>query len=377
MYVYVILFLAHEGVTQPALWEMWKSGFEDAARRSGTGAVLRYAVHCPGNPRYGGSFCRKYRLRGLPFRQTSWCSPALVYAYTRCIDALLRDHDIVSAAGASIFLVSGYDIPIAPVERLLDPVFREKDHLCYIRERSHYQWIMVRRGTARTIRDRLFDPVRFARFFMYALEHPGCSDEYMLRYVYTSMGSADKEGCITRDFRPMLNAPSPVVFNKDKHDRYRVTFGKLGTFTLSMNEILLATRIYDYNHSVLFFRKIGAYMDLSSDVLIRDVIWDNDQTKKSLILVYDNLFPGSPIRFHRTTGRLFPVVTAESYPRIENKIIKKRERVLAMLQRRGLVDPSIQGTLVEWYDACSPQKRRGLVRFLSHHGFDIEAILRS
>ncbi|NDE16964.1 hypothetical protein EBZ80_18750, partial [bacterium] len=369
-----ILMLAHKGVTQPGLWERWGAGFEEAAHGR---AVLRYAVHSPTAPEYGAAFCRRHRLRGVRSLQTSWCSPSLVYAYVRCLDALLRDPQIRAATGVSVFLVSGYDIPIAPPSDLLKPCFRDRDHLCYIREKSHYQWIMVRRETVATIRDQLVRPEDFTRFFLYTLEHPGCSDEYMLRYVYTTMGTVDTKGCITRDFRPMINAPSPVVFNEDKTDLFRVTWGSHGTFTLSLREILLATRISDYDRDVLFFRKVGSYLDLSTDLLLVDILWDPRRSKKNLSRLYATLFPDSPLRFQRLTGALFfPVVTAEeTQPRVAVDEHKKRERVLRLLQQKHLVDASYQGRLVDWYDAAPPQRRRALALFLSRFGFDTKAVL--
>jgi hypothetical protein len=98
----VILCIAHEGLSQGALWSRWLSG---ASR------PLHMRVFCPRDA------VLPEGAKRLPiWFATSWASPQLVYVLQECYKSILAEFDNLKM----IYLISGKDIPVCSPETLLE-----------------------------------------------------------------------------------------------------------------------------------------------------------------------------------------------------------------------------------------------------------------
>ena len=97
-----ILFLAHDGVTNPTLWEKWRDSDPRFAHR------IRFFVFRNTKLRHPSDFADRHDL-GVRLR-TKWCSSSIVKATVESLQVvLLRD-----AGVGMLYVVSGFDIPIQP-----------------------------------------------------------------------------------------------------------------------------------------------------------------------------------------------------------------------------------------------------------------------
>ena len=106
----VVLFIAHAGLTQCTRWLHWHLGHPDVALR----------IFCrPDYPLYGF-------FERLPFFfETSWGSPQLVYVQQESYRHILKEFPEVQM----IFMVSGSDIPIEPIEKLIEIADQKKSYI--------------------------------------------------------------------------------------------------------------------------------------------------------------------------------------------------------------------------------------------------------
>lgn len=103
-----ILFLAHNGINNPDLWDRWR-------RENASVKVKFYVFVNPDVPL--PSSWNKYRLDTV--METAWCDRSIVYATQAAIAEILRKSAHVSV----IYLVSGADVPVQPVKK----VYNEPD----------------------------------------------------------------------------------------------------------------------------------------------------------------------------------------------------------------------------------------------------------
>ena len=107
----VILFLAHEGVQHPSLWWYWWQ--RNVQARNEVAFVVHASNNLNNKPDHHG-FVNHHRLF-QSFNKTKWGDFNLVQAYIRCIKHILQTFPALQI----VYLVSGYCIPITPIEQLL------------------------------------------------------------------------------------------------------------------------------------------------------------------------------------------------------------------------------------------------------------------
>lgn len=95
----VVLMLAHDGVSQPAVWERWEA----------TGDV-RVCVHCPEN--LCCDFSQKRRLP-IEFGETRWGEVSVVREMLKALESVLAFDD----RELFIFTVSGTCVPVCPASQ--------------------------------------------------------------------------------------------------------------------------------------------------------------------------------------------------------------------------------------------------------------------
>ena len=128
----VILFLAHEGVTQPGWWEL-------ALNNASNKAKIAFKVHSPLVPKYGKTFCNKYHI-GFYDETTSWCNANLVLVQLEAMKAITLeypDREII------VYLVSGYDIPLYNLDVLFKNVNYKNTKICIIQNNICHQWMAL------------------------------------------------------------------------------------------------------------------------------------------------------------------------------------------------------------------------------------------
>lgn len=103
----IIFFLAHDGVTQPELWEEWRSAGDNEDE-------IGFAVFADARVASGAHFVRKYDL-GLRMR-TGWGQKSTVLA----IQASLRRILLACPSAKMVYIVSGDSIPIASSDDVIN-----------------------------------------------------------------------------------------------------------------------------------------------------------------------------------------------------------------------------------------------------------------
>uniref|UniRef100_A0A6C0K4V8 Core-2/I-branching enzyme n=1 Tax=viral metagenome TaxID=1070528 RepID=A0A6C0K4V8_9ZZZZ len=123
-FYYEFLMLAHGGVTQPNVWDLWMEKTNKGTTR----------LHVVSNRRLSPSlhfsepFCNKYRLttgieKPIPIymNKTSWGSFSIVVETIRSIKIIMDKHPIEE--DGMLYILSGYDIPIRDPTQLQTPEF--------------------------------------------------------------------------------------------------------------------------------------------------------------------------------------------------------------------------------------------------------------
>ena len=176
------LFLAHDGVALP---HVWKAYFE-YLRNNRVNPVVGIMTN-EENVKYDSAFQRKYRL---PMnRKTEWCGLSIVKAHFEAMRLMMQQYEF-----SYLFLVSGTDIPIASVEKLINAT--EYSTVAFVDKRryhvAHTQWVQLRRRHAEKLlryEDRLEE---------FAIRPEDCPDEYvtgtiLLRKIRLNLLGLDQE----------------------------------------------------------------------------------------------------------------------------------------------------------------------------------------
>jgi len=103
----VVLFIAHDGISQPDIWSLWKKEYGDNVQ-------FRVLAQTPHLIKMGNTFVQEHRLRQPDgnyyfMKQTKWASFSVVWE-TLC--ALWMIYLEYNGDFQRIFLISGTDIPI-------------------------------------------------------------------------------------------------------------------------------------------------------------------------------------------------------------------------------------------------------------------------
>lgn len=290
--VAIILFLAHEGVTQSSLWEDWK---EDAF--SNTSAVwkqqnkIKFLVHSPDNVEYGRSFCRKYKL-DIAFHATSWCSPSLVYEYIRCLRHIVEnDIDFKNADHASIFLVSGMDIPISSGKKFFvqNSLYIKQNHFCIINRKYHSQWISMNKKTILLFVE-FFDDDKMKKILLSGLTTRMCADENILLDFIEynkNVNETQLTSCTTRDWRDKKGSNSPILWNNISEKKLvTYSYPKAMRITL-MDAIRFARSFMKDGDDTMFFRKVGPDCQFNVQSFAQE-FWNPNMSHQDFKIYFSN-----------------------------------------------------------------------------------------
>lgn len=219
--------------------------------------------------------------------KTSWCSPSLVYEYLRCLRYIYANvTEFREASEASVFLVSGYDIPIAPPSRLFANHRLSHNALCMNpTNATNVQWVSM---TKKTVLDFItfFTDMQFRAFMLHLILFKGgggCPDERVMDFFLSESPKPEitkqqMNDCIERDFRSKKYEPSPITWYNTS-DTCSINLNASVNLKLDlMNTIYLARCIYQ-GDTVLFFRKVAASCHLEKEKFT-NLLWTPEFTKE-------------------------------------------------------------------------------------------------
>jgi len=293
-YKVIILFIAHEGVTQPSLWNYWKEKSENNSR-------IVFKVHAPSVPKYGKTFCEENSI-GFYDTNSGWCEPSLILVYLQIIKAIILEYD-----NSVIYLVSGYDIPITSSNLLFSKIensvwgkqelYPSQSKLCYIGETLH-QWLALNSKDAIAIHKIMIDDGFYKELVKRWLDNIhkslkkgiGCPDESFIalcikenKEKFLEYGGSEKllettnnSFCTTFDIRSISGAPSPVtwtsLYEKQLVSNFLPSVIKGKCLKTSLYFMILQVRISSYSvDGNFFFRKVASTAKLDDIKFLYDL----------------------------------------------------------------------------------------------------------
>lgn len=141
----IIIFLAHDGVNQPDIWEHWLSfaNKEDKER-------IHIYVHAPEDKHKW--FEKKYSINNIPqgptlsFGKTGWCSPGIVYEHLCALKKAYDYHSRVHGSECVYYMQSGADVPVKPCSMLL-----QNEYSIVWGFPTHIQWLCLNDAHAKLL----------------------------------------------------------------------------------------------------------------------------------------------------------------------------------------------------------------------------------
>ena len=145
-----IVFLAHEGITQPNVWKLWHDmcTYKD---------YLYYFVHCPEHYRPADPL---FNWIPIPFGETKWCQSSIVYEHLRALKMSIHaisqvPHSEEDPIQCLYCMISGADIPIRSADFLFECVYKNRINFTggrgYKSIISHTQWMILAHQEANLI----------------------------------------------------------------------------------------------------------------------------------------------------------------------------------------------------------------------------------
>ena len=270
----VILFLAHNGVTQPEWWNKWKNYYEHPED-------IIFKVHSPKDPKFGTEFCNMNSI-GFYDSNTAWCQPSLVTVYLECLKAVILDYP-----NSMVYLVSGHDIPIRPARYMfiskydtidgdLLPINPKQSKICVPPDFSFMQqWIVLNSKDADLVYDSCYN-----RYFLsdtainWYVQEGGCPDEHFLVAALKN-GNNMSLKCITYGPHPTVGYSSPREWDFDISTKLSVTAftDRSKCVDISLELLMYYIRIVSNTH--YFVRKIGKDVDLTP---LESILQDDTKT---------------------------------------------------------------------------------------------------
>ena len=285
----IILFIAHDGVTQPKWWSYWRdiSKFSDR---------IVFKVHAPRNPKYGQQFCKKNTI-GFYDKTSSWCSPNLVMIYLETGYSCVLEYP-----NSVIYLVSGYDVPIVPADYLFKKILNNnlsspynydptKSRFC-----SRYQWVAFASNDVYALYKIMITHDVFFKLSNDEYFHPNsddsCPDEMFIKkaitqypnlflsyggnqYLVDDMKKSGSHNCVTQDYRDSFQSPSPVLWTELHKKKIIRNISHLlpssSCIKMSLIDVIFVSRLGanpDYNR--FFIRKVSN--SVSFDPIIKKII---------------------------------------------------------------------------------------------------------
>ena len=271
----VILFIAHAGLSQCMQWLHWHLGNPDVALK----------IFCrPDYPLYG-SFER------LPFfYETTWGSPQLVYVQQEAYQHILQEHPETKM----IFMVSGNDIPIVSIEKVLEiadqgqsyvPKIRgddgcllkmarlmpkcwpqdiskdQKDQDVIMPKYQSIQWIHLTANHARLIADFPLWKLQCIHTKMQDLYNeqglrPPIADEYWAITILSQFKICCIDKTLTEQDRMEKYSPSPILW-ESYSEKKRIFIGSINGKDTYEITTLAQTIEEAVKNGALFYRKIS------------------------------------------------------------------------------------------------------------------------
>jgi len=266
----LIVFLAHEGVTQPGVWRAWQRAMADHFE-------IRYHIICPDKPHYGKSFCNTFRLTRMG--PTAWGSFSVVYETIRALCQLRSDYSQEDWKKVSrLFIVSGYDIPIHDL-RAFDITKDDREIIGKIALPSagkfaHLQWMCITPQLVNHLYDRyhkqdLFILKLFHECLGMLKTYPDLApDEIWLNFVGVDARRFSARHILLPFFHDSSRPISPITW-KDLHLKEYVQQGPIGLRFNLLQAIFLSRR-----EEICFFRKVHTRVHFPPKLL--KMLFDKD-----------------------------------------------------------------------------------------------------
>jgi len=194
----VLVFLAHDGITQPKVWELWHNmcSFRDN---------LKFFVHCPIDKVPESTL---FNRLDLSFGNTAWCQPSLVFEHLRAIKKTMQTLHFNSETECLYCLVSGTDIPLRNADCLFNCKYETMIRMLYPQywnyvgypsysHLKHSQWMVLASSEANIIineciKDDYSATSEFKKYVMdilcYSQGFKSCPDETIIgRILFDKM----------------------------------------------------------------------------------------------------------------------------------------------------------------------------------------------
>lgn len=155
----VILFVAHDGVSQPNIWELFKQRHID----ENADIQFRVLAQADNKIKMGSEFVKQYRLQGdYCMKPTNWSSFSVVYEILYAFWVIYLE---LGGNFERIFLISGTDIPIVSLAQWIhDNPSKTANYAGGNKDKSvHSTWMSL---TSNLVRDIIFDYLHYPDTFM-------------------------------------------------------------------------------------------------------------------------------------------------------------------------------------------------------------------
>lgn len=260
-----VIMIAHEGVTQPMIWEKWiEQSRLDNIR-------INLYVIAPLNPKYGETFCNNNRLYKPRSRNpvylgnTSWGSFSIVFETIKAILYVVNlDRNL-----ERIFIVSGYDIPIKSLSE-----WKSVNHDYNIIGKRKYrdiifhsQWITLNRQTTYNIA-RMFHPSILKQTFveLFINTNKRQSERLAPDELWLFVLGLNPDDFIDGDMTHVVfQTPvdsSPIIWNSLNRSRKIIYTDKIINTTLQ--SVIEKSK---QSSTCLFFRKISPNVNIPISLL--------------------------------------------------------------------------------------------------------------
>jgi len=301
--VVVIYFLAHKGVYQPLIWQMWR---ESSLAFLDNSIEILFKVHSEANPPYGTQFCNENAILSshhepIPFGKSAWCEPSLPWQYIKGLHFILQDPLVAKTKKVKICLVSGADIPFKNGVSVFTKNYFNYDNLCWINQKnaSHSQWITVTKKTAKILDQVFYDEQNFKNFLIKGLQKSGCPDQSLLNSDFHSFSwenmnllktlGFNSEKCSVQDrLRPFAIRNSPVEFNDSLQNQLHQIYLKKNKNAWSLKTSLLFSACYNYYNDYFTFRKVTTVPLNKSLKFFMENLWNPNKSFYERIVEFNN-----------------------------------------------------------------------------------------
>lgn len=255
----LVLFIAHEGITQPDVWKLWKTMMPLYD--------VRFHVVCPNDPKYGTDLCMEHQLSVMG--KTSWGSFSIVYETIKALCKISRLYR-TNERWKRTFIVSGYDIPIRNLDTMK---FREKDEIVSRRDIGNYfthsQWMCLTAPFVNYISDRYTDHhdlmlELFHDCLLLNLQNPSLApDELWLNFVGWNKKYFSRQYISLPTFHDNLRPISPIQW-KDLRLKQYVNTGDGSGYRINLIQAIYRSR----ESECTFERKISPHVVFPREFLI-------------------------------------------------------------------------------------------------------------